>query len=159
MGERGTRQWNSQQSWIWLLSETHQRWSWAWLERNRSGKSKIFDDSAAAQTQRVKNTFTSYSFFTFYKPKALNILSYHSFFTFHCLDPFFEVHKGVVFNLLHSFNSTESANGTVPSTSKAIQICDVCDAVHLSNVSLRFSSVTVAVRFLRSWAWLDEFWI
>ena len=71
------------------------------------------------------------------------------FFTFHCLDPLFEVHKGVVFNLLHSFNSTESANGTVPSTSKAIKICDVCDAVHLSNVSLRFSSVTVAVRFLR----------
>ena len=51
------------------------------------------------------------------------------FFTFHCLDPLFEVHKGVVFDLLHSFNSTESANGTVPSLSKSIRICNVCDAV------------------------------
>ena len=81
------------------------------------------------------------------------------FFTFHCLDPLFEVHKGVVFNLLHSLNSTESANGTVPSISKATKICDVRDAVHLSNVSLRFSSVTVAVRFLRSWASMNELWI
>ena len=56
------------------------------------------------QTQRVEHTFISCSFFTF-----------------HCLDPLFEVHKGVVFNLLHSLNSTESANGTVPSTSKAIK--------------------------------------
>ena len=73
------------------------------------------------------------------KPRGLNILSHHThfspstnpegwthfhimfFFTFHCLDPLFEVHKGVVFNLLHSFNSTESANGIVPSTSKAIK--------------------------------------
>ena len=66
-----------------------------------------------------------HSIFIFHLAQTQRVEHFHImfFFTFHCLDPLFEVHKGVVFNLLHSFNSTESANGTVPSTSKAIKIC------------------------------------
>merc|ERR1719357_715855 len=41
-------------------------------------------------------------------PSTLKILPVQRIHSFHCLDPLFEVHKGVVFNLLHSFNSTES---------------------------------------------------
>ena len=85
------------------------------------------------------------------------------FFTFHCLDPLFEVHKGVVFNLLHSLNSTESANGTVPSTSKAIKDmkCMWCSAPLkcFSKVLLGHSCSQIPKKLSLTWWIVNLDWI
>ena len=64
--------------------------------------------------------------------------------TFNCLLPLLKMHEGIVLDLLDPLHATE------PNAEKSSRIkTKLSNASNLSNVSLKLSSVTDAVRFLQ----------